>query len=1794
MADPAQTPDVTESLVAESGSYELLKKRLSDQGTRLQQKTQTLNEARLAEFGRSTQALILRTRARTENNCVARDLTRIGDLLLFGYNVFIGLRQETAVSDVFSLYRLSEGEGNEELEPVPLAGTFLDDPRFVADFRELYTYYKQSSILQLRVHQHKLFAAFQIGEKITDVRVFRWNLEKDGKLKYIDNRGEREIALPPAHDFEWIETTRAQHVGGRHPHVNILDIVFVETVGGDLTVKIENNTETGLGIYAEPVEDKNQSLADASIAYAELGSLILLKVRPYREKEDRYLVFNRLTNSVVRIDAIGRSCVQLPEDHGLIFPGGYYLRSGEYKEFDLPASATAHLRFKRMVRSPNGEDVLYIFYDPQAGQYALFSYNLIEKSLSTPILCHGYARYDDGRILVFQADNEEPTRNHPMQLWKTPFSSEEHSARAAKAHGFWGRIGNPELVRGIAEMTAIARAVREQSPTRAAYEGIVRQCERALDAFFWLDSEEAGGLDADLRGIAQAARNTLDEFEKVESIRRDTRRAIDEAESRQREMLSELASTIWHKPEDFVRALDRLREQRGKLQLLLELRYADTARIEALDAACAEESTRIGEKALAFLSQENAFDGTKKELAEVASNLPRAATSEDIARILEGLDASASGLDLLTGQIGNLPGGDAVTRTNILDAISGVYAEINRLRAEARNRRKALTSTESAAEFGAQFKLFGQSLENAIELADTPEKCDDALTRLLAQLEELEGRFAEQEEFLADIAAKRETVYESLLAKRQTLLDARSRRARAIVDAAQRILGGIPRRVAQISDLAQLHSYFASDPLIGKLRQQIADLRTLGDGVGADDLDTQLKTARDQAIRSVRDQGELVSDGGATLRFGRHAFTVSRQPLDLTLVPRDGGLQFHLSGTDYYAPIAGGLAAGLDAYRERWDQLLVSETPDLYRAEYLAGSLLEAVIAGETGDLALDWSGLQALCADRSHEPLLEKLRVWSAPRYQEGYQKGVHDVDAARILSALGSMQSDAGLLSYGPDARALAMLYWHYGCRDEERAAFLRHALSAMGIRARYGARASQKRLEKTLAQRFIDFAPAFDFDASRDGLARQAARYLVRQLAASRTGERWLISAVADDLASEVQRRLEADNNFADWQRDLQAAEPVERWRLARDWTHAAAQDQAHLAIWADDAATRFAIDAPRERVNAGLDTSLDGMLGEHPRLVSGKIELNLHDFWRRYLHHAEVVVPGFTSMQAARHELLDAEKKRLRLDQFQAKPLSSFVRNRLIDEVYLPIVGDNLAKQIGATGDASRSDRMGMLLLISPPGYGKTTLMEYVADRLGMIFVRINCPALGHGITALDPSAATNSAARQELEKLNLGLLMGNNVMLYLDDIQHTSPEFLQKFIALADGTRRIEAVRNGEPYTCDLRGKRFAIVMAGNPYTESGEVFKIPDMLANRADIYNLGDVLSGREALFSLSYIENSLTANPVLLPLSSRDPKDVHLLVRMAEGENIATSEFAHGYSTAELNELVSLMQRLFRARDLLLKVNLAYIESAAQQDAYRTEPPFKLQGSYRNMSKLAARITPMMDDGELDALLRDHYRGEAQTLTTGAEENLLKLAELLGSQTTEEQARWQEIREEYVRRKKMGGDDADGSQKIANTLLDVSRAVDDLRTQSNTSEVLQQGLAKLAKTLDGMEPKIDIQPHIEVQPAQIDIQPPKIDIQPAKIDVTPNISVAAPDTAAFGASLKEMKDLYDTVLVPLVKANYHKMTMDHSLWEDMKRTRRVLQQLENMFPEEAKDETPPVRTAKRATKATNPTRSK
>ncbi len=247
-------------------------------------------------------------------------------------------------------------------------------------------------------------------------------------------------------------------------------------------------------------------------------------------------------------------------------------------------------------------------------------------------------------------------------------------------------------------------------------------------------------------------------------------------------------------------------------------------------------------------------------------------------------------------------------------------------------------------------------------------------------------------------------------------------------------------------------------------------------------------------------------------------------------------------------------------------------------------------------------------------------------------------------------------------------------------------------------------------------------------------------------------------------------------------------------------------------------------------------------------------------------------------------------------------------------------------------------------------------------------------------------------------------------------------------------------------------------MAGNPYTESGEKFQIPDMLASRADTYNLGDVIGDNLDSFELSYLENCLTANPTLSRLNSRSRNDIYTVIKMAAREDNQGLALEGNYSIEEVNELVAVMKKLLVVRDVILKVNREYIDSAAQADEYRTEPAFKLQGSYRDMNKIAEQIAPIMNDEELDTLIHSHYQNQAQTLTSGAQSNLLKLRELMGVLDGEDLERWNDIKRTFKRNLLLGaaGDDSQIGQVIAQ-MSTFSEGLNDIRG------ALEKGVGRL-----------------------------------------------------------------------------------------------------------------------------------
>ncbi|GII04146.1 DNA repair ATPase [Planobispora takensis] len=1600
-------PGTAETTALDAGTYEVLRARLAEQAAELARRAEALNARRLEVFGGTELRLVGTERIRTENNCVPRDIVSIGGLMLFGYNVFIGLKPETTIDDVFSAHRFTRDGEAFRFDPGPVP----KDPRFERDFAELYRYYRETRLTQLRRVEGKMLAVFRTGP--SDIRVLRWQVGADGSLSYVDDRGERDHVFPPSHDFEWTPATRDDHVLGRHPHISIQGEVFVETVGGDLTIKIENNTETGEGVYREPVDEPLQSLADADVLHARVGPLILLRIRPYNETEWRHLVFNTRTRDVVRLDGIGQACQRLPEDQGIIFPGGYHLSTGVGKTFDTDVT---DLEFERVIRSANGEDVLYVFHARAEGRSLLLPYNVIRKQVATPIPCHGYSLFDDGTMVVFRAVSEEPTRVHPMQVWQTPFTSDLYAAAQPVGTGPLERIGNAELVRGISDCLSVARMIEEMAPSAGVFEALIAACTRVFDHYHWLGDHELRGPVADVRATAE---QVLDEFENVRSLTAQAEAALEEAAGDVAALVRRARAEAPRSAREWVTLLADLRRARGHLVTLRELRYADPGRIGRLDAELEAELAGVAQRAVAFLSGDGAFAAYHEEVERLAAGAEAIATTAEAGPVGERLAGQAQGLEVVIEVVGTLDIADATVRTAILERIGEVLGGVNRARAALEARRRELLGSEGRAAFAAEFALLGQAITGALAMADTPERCEEQLGRLMLQLETLESRFSEFDDFLARLGSKREDVYEAFSSRRQALMDERARRADRLAGSADRILSSVRRRLASFGSLDEVNTYFAADPMVAKLHAVAGELRDLGDQVRAEELEGRVKSARQEAGRALRDRLDLYADGGETIRLGRHRFAVTTQSADLTLVPHGDGMAFAVTGTDYRSPVRDPAFAET---RPLWNQLLASESPEVYRAEHLAALILSAA---EAGTPVL---GEQVISLDALHEAAVAEgelaaiVRRVAESRYDEGYERGVHDHDATLVLDVLLRLHTGAGLLRYPPSARAAAQLFWAHGTDEAARAAWSTKAASLARARALFGHVEAVEEICRTLSGAVGSFVSSLAVPVDPDGGddVALAGEYLFEELAGGPPG--FVTSAGARNLLDRFERALGTSRK--EFEDDLRALEDdlPGRYRLAWAWLEAF-ERSAELP----EAVAVLLCALPRHDSSAALTATVEGLLGTHPRLTGRALALRLEEFLARTRDFRTRRVPAYRAYLRRRDALVAAERERLRLEEYRPKVMSAFVRNQLLDEVYLPLIGDNLAKQLGAAGDAKRTDQMGMLLLISPPGYGKTTLMEYVADRLGLVFVKVNGPALGH-VTSVDPADAPDATARQEVEKINFALEMGSNVLLYLDDIQHTSPELLQKFISLCDAQRRMEGVWEGRSRTYDLRGKRFAVCMAGNPYTESGGRFRIPDMLANRADVWNLGDVLSGRDELFALSYVDNALTSNPVLAPLASRDRGDVRLLVRLAQNDPaVRADRLSHPYSPVELEQVLAVLRKLLHVQKVVLEVNRAYIASAAQADASRTEPPFQLQGSYRNMNKLAARIVPVMNDGELEAVIDDHYLGEAQTLTSGAEANLLKLAELRGRLTPGQAGRWAEVKAAYMRSQSLGGADDD-----------------------------------------------------------------------------------------------------------------------------------------------------------------------
>jgi hypothetical protein len=212
---------------------------------------------------------------------------------------------------------------------------------------------------------------------------------------------------------------------GPHPHVNILDTGLRRDRGRRPHRQGREQHGVGRGHLREPVDDANQTLDDAEIHYAKLGTWCSSRCSPSARSVSLPGVRHPAPQPVVRIDAIGRPAGSCPRTTASSSPVATYLQTASYKVFD--PSPVDGLEFKRAIKRPTAKTCSTSSTRRDGATRCCPTTSSARRCRPHP--CHGYSLFDDGGWSS-SAHHHEPTRVHPMQVWQTPFTLAEFAAAA--------------------------------------------------------------------------------------------------------------------------------------------------------------------------------------------------------------------------------------------------------------------------------------------------------------------------------------------------------------------------------------------------------------------------------------------------------------------------------------------------------------------------------------------------------------------------------------------------------------------------------------------------------------------------------------------------------------------------------------------------------------------------------------------------------------------------------------------------------------------------------------------------------------------------------------------------------------------------------------------------------------------------------------------------------------------------------------------------------------------------------------------------------------------------------------------------------------------------------------------------------------------------------------------------------------------------------------------------------------------------------------------------------------------
>src|SRR5690606_4571861 len=234
-------------------------------------------------------------------------------------------------------------------------------------------------------------------------------------------------------------------------------------------------------------------------------------------------------------------------------------------------------------------------------------------------------------------------------------------------------------------------------------------------------------------------------------------------------------------------------------------------------------------------------------------------------------------------------------------------------------------------------------------------------------------------------------------------------------------------------------------------------------------------------------------------------------------------------------------------------QQLVSETNEVYRSEFLAAAIVRDALEGKDG---LTLAGLRD--SERAEGGLGELVRKQASARYDEGYERGIHDADATLILHALLELRESSGLLRFDSETRGLAIWFWLGLVRGGEGAHARRDLLRRRA--ASLGRVREQLNDSRGIASLAAELGGELRRSLSADRfpsliqVSDAAGRYLAEELCQAEL--RFIVSQSAVDLRDGFLAELSARAARSQLEADLRELEanPDEQLAIACAWISA----------------------------------------------------------------------------------------------------------------------------------------------------------------------------------------------------------------------------------------------------------------------------------------------------------------------------------------------------------------------------------------------------------------------------------------------------------------------------------------------------------------------------------------------------------------------------------------------------------------------------------------------------------------